>query len=139
MGPVVWWPPKRGARVARFCFTALAEQIQPVGGQYHSGCHLGILHVPLHFMGVYYGGALGSVIRLQEIPRAILFTWLYNRTKGSLLIVLLFHAAVNTTSLFLSRSFEITFFLCILLAIAVVLTDKMWRRLPSSGRSLERS
>ena len=132
-GPLNEEPGWRG-----FALPRLQSRYSPLVASIILGAIWGFWHVPLHFMGVYYGGALGSVIRLQEIPRAILFTWLYNRTKRSLLIVLFFHAAINTTSLFLSRSFEITFLLCILLAIAVVVTDKMWQRLPSSDRALER-
>jgi membrane protease YdiL (CAAX protease family) len=38
---------------------------------------------------------------LQIIAEAILFTWVYNNTRGSLLIALLFHAALNTADVFL--------------------------------------
>jgi uncharacterized protein len=38
---------------------------------------------------------------LQIIATAILYTWVYNNTRGSLLMALLFHAAVNTAELFL--------------------------------------
>jgi hypothetical protein len=81
----------------------------------------------LHLLGVYYGGAWGAIIRIQEIPRTILFTWIYNRTKGSLLIALLFHTAINTTSLFLPRSFSIVLVICTLIAAIVVIAEKMWK------------
>jgi membrane protease YdiL (CAAX protease family) len=38
---------------------------------------------------------------LDNIAMAVLFTWVYNNTNGSLLIVTLFHAAVNTAYVFL--------------------------------------
>jgi uncharacterized protein len=38
---------------------------------------------------------------LQIIAEAILYTWIYNNTRGSLLIALLFHAALNTADIFL--------------------------------------
>jgi membrane protease YdiL (CAAX protease family) len=34
---------------------------------------------------------------LTILPISILFTWLYNRTRGSLLLASLFHAAINVT------------------------------------------
>jgi membrane protease YdiL (CAAX protease family) len=38
---------------------------------------------------------------LQIIAEAILFTWVFNNTHGSLLMALLFHAALNTADVFL--------------------------------------
>jgi membrane protease YdiL (CAAX protease family) len=38
---------------------------------------------------------------LHEIGLAILFTWVLNNTRGSLLMALLFHAALNTADIFL--------------------------------------
>jgi uncharacterized protein len=37
---------------------------------------------------------------LQILAEAIVFTWIYNNTRGSLLMVLLFHAALNTADVF---------------------------------------
>jgi membrane protease YdiL (CAAX protease family) len=38
---------------------------------------------------------------LDTIAKAVLFTWLFNSTNGSLLIVTLFHSAINTAAVFL--------------------------------------
>jgi membrane protease YdiL (CAAX protease family) len=35
------------------------------------------------------------------LPVAVLYTWLYNNTQGSLLLVTLFHASGNTAGVFL--------------------------------------
>lgn len=42
---------------------------------------------------------------LALLALAILFTWLYNNTRGSLLLVVLFHAANNTAAMFLPVEF----------------------------------
>jgi membrane protease YdiL (CAAX protease family) len=42
-----------------------------------------------------------ALVLLHNLAMAVLFTWVYNSTNGSLLIVTLFHAAVNTAGLFL--------------------------------------
>jgi hypothetical protein len=89
-------------------------------------------------MGFYPGGPLGAVVRIMDIPRTILFTWLYNRSKGNLLVMILFHAAVNTTGWFLSRSYEAVFVLLFIVVIPFVISDKMWRRLPSGDLTDER-
>jgi uncharacterized protein len=39
---------------------------------------------------------------LEIIANAVLFTWVYNNTRGSLLLALLFHTSINITYLFLS-------------------------------------
>jgi membrane protease YdiL (CAAX protease family) len=41
------------------------------------------------------------VFLLDTVAKAILYTWVYNSTKGSLLTVTLFHAAANTSAVFL--------------------------------------
>ncbi len=122
-GPLNEEPGWRG-----FALPRLQNRYSPLVASIILGALWGLWHLPLHLMGVYYGGALGAVIRIQEIPRAILFTWLYNRTRGSLLVMILFHAAINTTSLFLARSAPVAFVLCTLLAVVVVFSDRMDKR-----------
>ena len=66
----------------------------------------GLWHVPR--LWVQYEGpaglpfvwfVLGSV--LGTVATAIMFTWVWNSTRGSLLLVLLFHAAYSVSGLFL--------------------------------------
>ncbi len=38
---------------------------------------------------------------VEMLPKAILYTWLYNHTRGSLLLVTLLHASGNTAGMFL--------------------------------------
>jgi len=60
----------------------------------------------------------------------IVMTWLYNRTNGSLLAPALFHPAMNT----FGNNFLITplgNILFIGLAIYAIVSDRMWKRLPS--------
>ncbi len=124
-GPLNEEPGWRG-----FALPRLQNRFSPLIAGIIIGVIWGLWHVPAHLLGMYSGGPLGAIIRIQEIPRAILFTWLYNHTKGNLLIMLLFHAAINTTSYFITRSYEVTFVLLFIVAIAIVCLDKMWRKLP---------
>jgi len=72
-------------------------------------------HLPLYLThghplsGEFFGWAL-----LGFVADAILFTWVYNNTRGSLLLALLFHASFNVTELFLT-SVETTALLSIAL------------------------
>lgn len=59
----------------------------------------GLWHLPKYMApGNTSSFALAMVKLLAE---AVLYTWLYNNTKGSLLLVTLFHAAGNTAGVFL--------------------------------------
>lgn len=112
-----------------FALPRLQHRFSPLVASLIIGTLWGLWHVPLHFMNAYGGGAFGAILRIQEIPRAVIFTWLYNRSKGSLLVMLLLHASINTTGWFLSRSYVILFILCILFAVILCIKDRMWKKL----------
>ena len=113
-----------------FALPRLQRRFTPLIASLIIGALWGLWHVPYHLLGIYGGGAFGALIRVMDIPRAVLFTWVYNRSKGNLLILLLLHASTNTTSYFLNRSWEVTLVLTTLAAVVVIIADKMWRRLP---------
>ena len=56
-------------------------------------------HIP-KFLVAGYDTPLGWYL-VMTMARAVLFTWVYNGTRGSLLLVSIFHAAVNTAYVFL--------------------------------------
>lgn len=111
-----------------FALPRLQSRFSPLIASLIIGALWGLWHVPNHLVGVYGGGAVGALIRVMDIPRAVLFTWVYNRSKGNLWILLLLHASTNTTSYFLNRSWEVTLVLTTLAAVAVTFIDKMWRQ-----------
>ena len=56
----------------------------------------GAWHAPLYFTGIYPGGMEAMLGRLLwTIPLTFLFTWVYNHTRGSLLMSVLLHTSVN--------------------------------------------
>jgi membrane protease YdiL (CAAX protease family) len=69
------------------------------------GITWGVWHLPLwltngHPMqGTFFGWAL-----LGLVATAVLFTWVYNHTQGSLLLALLFHTSLAVTELFLASA-----------------------------------
>ncbi len=122
-GPLNEEPGWRG-----FALTGLQARFSPLTASIIIGAFSGLWHVPLHLMGVYPYGAIGAVIRVFDIPTAIVFTWLFNRTRQSLLPVLFLHSARNTTSLFMSRHYGVSSLLLLFLAGILVFADKMWKR-----------
>jgi membrane protease YdiL (CAAX protease family) len=59
----------------------------------------GLWHIP-KFLGPGSSGALGWFL-VETVADAVLYTWLYNNTRGSLLLVTLFHSSANTAAVFL--------------------------------------
>ena len=66
------------------------------------------------------------------IPISIILTWLYNRSSCNLLTTVIFHASMNTFP-FVLPNYPPSFVLVIVWAIAVIFTDRMWRRLPADS------
>jgi len=72
-----------------------------------------------------YGGAIG-----------VTFSWLYNRSEGSILAVGLLHASLNTSVIFLPQT-EALDALLIVLAVLVTILDRMWMEpLATRGRRI---
>jgi membrane protease YdiL (CAAX protease family) len=90
-----------------------------------------IWHIPNDIVKYQLGDYLLMRIGLYPFI-TILFTWVYNRTNGSILAPAVFHASMNSINP-LIEVFPITtagnIFL-VSFAIIVVVSDRMWRRLP---------
>lgn len=67
--------------------------------------------VPLLFVGAFV---------LDIGAKAILYAWVYNNTGGSVLLTILFHAADNTTALFISESSDIRLYVMNVLMHSIV-------------------
>lgn len=86
-------------------------------------------HVPLWYVE---NGPLASEYLLRRfvfgIAVGLVFTWLYNRSGGSILAVGLIHASSNVTLIFLPET-EAFNAMLLALALALVILDRMWRPL----------
>jgi len=76
-------------------------RMQAKWGALHASLILGLIwgiwHLPLFLIAGYFHKDIPfGLFLLQDIGLAIIMTWLYNSTKGSLFIVHMFHAAINT-------------------------------------------
>ena len=95
--------------------------------------YLVVWHIPNDIIQYSDGGYL--LIRIGLYPFiAILFGWVYNRTKGCLLAPVLFHASMNSMNT-LGSVLPVTdagSVLLVLFAGFAVLFDRMWRKLPAN-------
>lgn len=90
---------------------------------------LGVLWTFWHWPQLLLSGAQGGLpvvvsFFLQVVSLALLFTAVFHRARGSLLVVVVLHAAINATDLFLSAS-ALTTIVQLLVALGVALW--MWR------------
>ena len=64
-----------------------------------------------------------------------IYTWLFNRTKGSILVTALVHPSMNATGYFLPGTLG-AIMLVVAFMIFVVILDRMWRRLPAGNPAI---
>ena len=94
--------------------------------------YLVVWHVPNDI--VQYAGGGYLLIRIGLYPFiTILFGWVYNRTKGSILAPALFHASMNSMNTLQAAlpPTNVGSVLLVAFAIFAILSDRMWKKLPS--------
>jgi len=65
----------------------------------------GVWHLPFFFIkGTTQSTTPFLLFALSTVANSILITWVYNHTRGSVLLTLLFHNALNITALYLPLS-----------------------------------
>lgn len=125
-----------------FALPRLQQRHSPLVASLMLSCVWAAWHTPEYFNGFYTGAAAGSAVGgailvrflLMTPPLAILMTWAYNGARGSLLLVVLMHAAYNTASALLplsSDAYALAFLVQWVVAISVVVGARMWRRTPA--------
>lgn len=111
-----------------FALPRLQQRFSPLVASLILGLFWGAFHWIYYFMNVS-GPWYMFWVRLGDIPLAVLFTWLYNRTKGkSLLPVLLLHASMNATLDYLPRIKLTVYAVLGVVVLVVIFTDRMWRK-----------
>jgi membrane protease YdiL (CAAX protease family) len=90
-----------------------------------------IWHAPAYFGGFAAQSLEDTIVEwMFVVPVTIVFTWLYNRASGSLLVTALLHPAMNTATHFLPVTIGGIILLGAFVAFAVV-SDRMWQKLPT--------
>ena len=115
-----------------FALPRLQKRFDPLLASVWLGLAWGLWHLPLHVTGYYnqaFGDPLSGLLMrtFTTLPLTLIFTWLYNRTRGNLLVMVCLHTAVNVTSSLIAPGTG----LYITTSIAVVLMvvfDRMYRR-----------
>lgn len=83
----------------------LQNKLNPIYSSILLGIFWSCWHLPLFFIrGTGHYGFPFILFVIQDIFLSIIFTWVYNRTHGSLIFPILLHASVNVTNSLLSYS-----------------------------------
>jgi membrane protease YdiL (CAAX protease family) len=113
----------------------LQLRLSPLLASLIVGLVWGLWHLPLHLRGYYDAdlgaGWVGFGLRIaSSCLLAVLFTWMYNRSRGGLLVVILLHTSVNNTSGYWMPVTAGMTAVLLVVAAAVVVRDRMYVRPP---------
>ncbi|WNC72357.1 type II CAAX endopeptidase family protein [Thalassotalea psychrophila] len=106
----------------------LQASFSPLLSSVFLGLIWGLWHFPLFVIGQYSDppemvfAKAGACVML-----GIIFTWLYNRTGGNLLMVVLLHTAMNSSPRLIPFSEQMGLFL-FLAFVSMIIFDRMWRK-----------
>ncbi|ABN07353.1 Abortive infection protein [Methanocorpusculum labreanum Z] len=139
-GPLQEEPGWRGFALPRLQFL-----FNPIVASIILGFFWQFWHVPLYFTGFYPFDMADIIARfVWFLPGVLIVTWLYNRSRGSLLILVLFHASIDAFPQILpaqtANAGNIFNVLLLILAVIFVFTDKMWKKrtpVPDNSQSKE--
>ncbi|MFX0052612.1 MAG: CPBP family intramembrane glutamic endopeptidase [Candidatus Hermodarchaeota archaeon] len=122
-----------------FALPRLQARFSPLVTSLILGVFWAVWHAPARFGGVEAMSLEDTLINFVLILLVtVIFTWFYNRTKGSILAPALLHASMNTTGAFLPGSL-VALILILACMVFFIFLDRMWENLPSENPAIYRS
>lgn len=114
-----------------FALPRLQAKFSPLVSSLILGVLWAVWHAPGRFGGIEAKSVSDTLVEWGLILLVtVIFTWIFNRTKGSILVTALLHPAMNTATDFLIGSLGAIILLFVFM-LFIILLDRMWRRLPS--------
>jgi membrane protease YdiL (CAAX protease family) len=109
---------------------ALQKKMSPLVASLIVAVFWSLWHLPLYLNGVYPGDLVGGMLGgfVFRIMLSIFLAWVYNRSGGNLLAMILLHTSFNIIVNFLPTSDLGLTILWLVISLAVVFTGKMWRK-----------
>lgn len=117
-----------------FALPRLQRRFDPLVASVIIAALWGFWHIPLHLTGYYgpvFGNPLGGILQqvLSTFPLAVIFTWLYNRSQGNLLVMVLLHTTINVTSGIVTPAIGL-FITTTAAVVVMIVVDRMYWKLP---------
>jgi len=115
-----------------FALPYLQKKHSPLETSIILGFFWALWHAPLDISHGFGLSGFGAIVArlIWTIPLTILFTFFYNRTKGSVLVAILLHTSVNYGADLLElapSTVGVLFGMASVLACCAVLADRMWQ------------
>jgi membrane protease YdiL (CAAX protease family) len=121
-----------------FALPRLQAKFSPLVSSLILGVLWAVWHAPARFGGIEAKSLSDTLVEWVLIVLVtVIFTWFFNRTKGSILVTALVHPAMNTTGNFLTGSLGALILLFVFMVFVIVL-DRMWRKLPADSPAIYR-
>ena len=121
-----------------FALPRLQAKFSPLVSSLILGVIWAVWHAPGRFGGIEAKSVSDTLVEWGLILLVtVIFTWIFNRTKGSILVTALLHPAMNTATTYLTGSLGALILLFITMLFVIVL-DRMWRRLPANNPAIYR-
>jgi len=122
-----------------FALPRLQARFSPLVASLILGVLWAVWHAPARFGGIEAKSLEDTIVEWVLILFVtFIFTWLFNRTQGSILATALLHPSMNTTGHFLPGTLG-AIMLVVVFMILVVVLDRMWRRLPADNPAVYRA
>jgi membrane protease YdiL (CAAX protease family) len=119
-----------------FALPRLQARYSPFTASLILGIIWAVWHAPARFGGIEAKSLENTIIEWVLIVFVtFIFTWFYNRTKGSILVTALLHASMNTSARFIPAT-PAAILLLVAFMIFVIIFDRMWRRLPTGSPAI---
>src|SRR6266851_7171454 len=112
-----------------FLLPRLQDRFSPLAASLLIWFPCALWHAPPDFTG-YAGPTFSAYLRTRVfilVPVSIIITWLYNRCGKTILSAALFHSAFNVAPDFVPSA-EWAGWMISVMALAVIVADRMWRR-----------
>jgi len=121
-----------------FALPRLQAKFSPLVSSLILGVLWAVWHAPGRFGGIEAKSLSDTLVEWGLILLVtVIFTWFFNRTKGSILVTALLHPAMNAATKFLAGSLGAIILLFIFMLFVIVL-DRMRRRLPVDSPAIYR-
>ena len=121
-----------------FALPRLQARFSPLVSSLLLGVLWAVWHAPARFGGIEAKSVSDTLVEwFLIILVSVIFTWLFNRTDGSVLVTALIHPAMNTTGNFLTAS-PATLILLLVFILIIAVLNRMWTRLPADSPAIYR-
>lgn len=108
----------------------LQKRFNPLSAALIVSVFWSLWHLPLYLNGFYPGDLVGGMVGgfIFRILLSIFLAWVYNRSGGSLFLMIVLHTSFNIMVNFLPTSDASLALLWLAIVIVIVIKDKMWQK-----------